>query len=256
MLPKISVQLYSLREQMKDGNHLAILQKLADAGFAGVELAGFYGMTPKDLRKAINGMGMEISSSHTFPCPTPATVSQTIDQYGDLGIKDLITGFGPPNFESLDTIKAASDMLSAVVAPLARAGITLAIHNHDWEFRRIKGKFVYDYLIDPIPSLMLEIDTYWAANFGAECPASIVRAYRNRASFLHIKDGPACLPREQNMVAVGSGALNVPSIIRAADPNVLRWTVIELDRCSTDMLTAVLESYRYLSSTNLACGRK
>jgi hypothetical protein len=35
MVP-ISVQLYSLREQMKDGQHAAVLKKLGEIGFRGL----------------------------------------------------------------------------------------------------------------------------------------------------------------------------------------------------------------------------
>lgn len=46
----ISNQLNSLREQMKDGNNLSCFSKLADAGFAGVEVARLYGMDPRQVR--------------------------------------------------------------------------------------------------------------------------------------------------------------------------------------------------------------
>ena len=71
---KLSVQLYSLRDQTKDGNHLAVLQALAKAGFAGVELAGFYGLQPRELRRIVEDLGMAVSSNHCFPCPTPENV--------------------------------------------------------------------------------------------------------------------------------------------------------------------------------------
>ena len=58
------------------------------------------------------------------------------------------------------------------------------------------------------------------------------------------------------MLAVGSGKNNIREIIAAADPKVLRWLVVELDRCDTDMTTAVAESYKYLVSNKLAEGNK
>jgi len=50
------------------------------------------------------------------------------------------------------------------------------------------------------------------------------------------------------MVAVGQGKMNIPAVIKAADPEVLEWLIVELDACDTDMTTAVRESYEYLSN--------
>jgi len=48
----------------------------------------------------------------------------------------------------------------------------------------------------------------------------------------------------------------MPAIIGAADPNVLEWLIVELDSCEGDMMEAVAQSYRYLTSAGLAVGNK
>ena len=58
------------------------------------------------------------------------------------------------------------------------------------------------------------------------------------------------------MLALGTGKLNIPPIIQAADPAVLRWVIVELDRCDTDMFTAIEQSYTYLTKNKLAAGNK
>ena len=57
------------------------------------------------------------------------------------------------------------------------------------------------------------------------------------------------------MTAIGKGDLDIPPIVRAADPNVLEWLVVELDECDTDMLEALKDSFDYLVSTGLGHGR-
>jgi hypothetical protein len=47
------------------------------------------------------------------------------------------------------------------------------------------------------------------------------------------------------MTAVGAGNLPIPEILAAAPADA--WRVVELDRCATDMLTALDDSYRYVS---------
>jgi hypothetical protein len=58
------------------------------------------------------------------------------------------------------------------------------------------------------------------------------------------------------MTAVGQGKVNIPAAIHAADPSVLRWLIVELDACKTDMFTAVEDSYRYMTANGLAVGNR
>jgi hypothetical protein len=55
------------------------------------------------------------------------------------------------------------------------------------------------------------------------------------------------------MVALGEGVMDVPRIIAAGGKNT-EWLIVELDRCATDMLTAVEKSYLYLKTNGLARG--
>jgi sugar phosphate isomerase/epimerase len=54
-------------------------------------------------------------------------------------------------------------------------------------------------------------------------------------------------------VAVGQGVMNFPALFAAAHQP--EWVVVELDRCATDMVTAVQESYNYLTDNGFARGR-
>ena len=43
---------------------------------------------------------------------------------------------------------------------------------------------------------------------------------------------------------------------QAAADEAVEWVIVELDSCDTDMLQAVAESYRYLTTHGFARGRK
>ena len=137
---------------------------------------------------------------------------------------------------------------------LRAAGLTLFLHNHWWEFELLDGRLKFDVFAELAPRVSYEIDTYWAANFGAVDPAAVVKRYAKRVPLLHVKDGP--LVKDQPMVAVGSGKMDFPTVIGAADAKVLQWLVVELDECATDMLQAVRTSYDWLVGRGLASGRK
>ena len=97
-------------------------------------------------------------------------------------------------------------------------------------------------------AVLLEVDTYWAA-VGGQDVAALLRRLGDRVRYLHVKDGPV-VDRDDFMTAVGAGRMPVAEIL-AASPSA-RWHVVELDRCATDMMTAVGDSLAWLAGQGLA----
>jgi|TARA_Y100000310_G_scaffold344735_1_gene459143 sugar phosphate isomerase/epimerase len=250
MAKPISLQLYSLRaESSKD--FTGVLKSVAEIGYRGVEPAGFYDLSIAEFRNIVDDLGMVVSSSHG-PWATLANTSQVIETAGILGLSSAGGGFGPDDFKDLSAIKRTADTVNEMVEILAKADLTLFLHNHWWEFCEVEGRLAYDHFAELCTGVEFEIDTYWAANFGANDPVEQVKKFRGRTTLLHIKDGP--LEQGKAMVAVGQGKMDIPAIIDAADPDLLRWVIVELDACDTDMLTAVSDSHRYLTENGLAEG--
>ena len=247
MVP-ISVQLYSLRAE-SERDFDGVLQALAAAGFQGVEPYNLFGLSPAAFRSRVESLGMRVSSSH-FPFANRAPLAQTVDTLGALGLNRAIGGFAPADFESLDAVRRTAELTSQLVDALRPHGISLALHNHWWEFALLDGRPAYHWFQDWVPGVEFELDTYWAANFGTCDPAAELARVRARTPLLHLKDGP--LAKGEPMVALGQGRQDLPAILAAADPDVLEWGIVELDACATDMLTAVRDSYDYLVTRKLA----
>jgi sugar phosphate isomerase/epimerase len=95
--------------------------------------------------------------------------------------------------------------------------------------------------------VLLEVDTYWAAVGGQDVPALLGRL-GDRVRYLHVKDGP--ITKDDPMTAVGAGRMPVAEVLAAAQS--AEWHIVELDRCATDMLTAVEESLDWLAEHGLA----
>ena len=249
----ISVQLYSLRDAAAAQGIDAVLARLADVGYAGVECFSLHGGAARELRARVENLGMQVSSSH-FPWANRTPVAEVIETIGELGLTRAAGGFMPDDFKDMDAVKRTADTTNRIVDELARAGIALFLHNHWWEFAILDGRPAYHTFAELCPRVQFEIDTYWAANFGACNPAAEVARVRARTPLLHIKDGP--LQPKKAHVAVGSGKMDIPAVIQAADPSVLEWLIVELDACDTDMFEAVAASYRYLTANGLAKGRR
>lgn len=253
MQPKpISIQLYTLREIAKT-DYLGVLKRLAKIGYKGVEPAGLYDLTPKEFRKIVEDLGMTISSAHGI-CPRSMPAEKAIEVAGELGLDTLCTGFGRKEFATVDDIKETAEIVTKAIEQIEPAGLKLMLHNHDQEFAPVDGRLAYDWFAEFCPKALFEIDTYWASNFGANDAAEQVAKFKARTPYLHIKDGS--FVKGEPMTAVGQGKMNFPAVLNAADENVLRWLVVELDACATDMFTAVEESYAYLVGNSFAAGNK
>lgn len=244
----ISVQLYSLREESKD-NFDAVLEGLAEQGFDAVEPFNLFGKSPREFIRQVEGLGMQVSSSH-FPWANGTDTRLLTDTLAELGLRRAVGGYTPDDVKTEDALKATIDSTNHLVEQLADDGMTLALHNHWWEFNPVPGssdeRLIYHRLQEGCPDVEFELDTYWAANFGAVDVASEMQRIAQRTPLLHIKDGP--LVKDAPMVAVGTGKLPVAEVIAAADADVLEWLIVELDSCASDMSTAVGESFHFLDN--------
>jgi sugar phosphate isomerase/epimerase len=251
--PPISVQLYSFRTEAAT-DFEGVLRRLGDVGFVGVEFAGFHGLTPKQYAAIVEESGMVTSSAHLSDL-TPNGFNAALDDLQEIGCDVAVCAFLPPErFADLDGIKASADALNKANAIARDRGVSLGYHNHWWEFSTmLDGATAWSTLIEQLDTdMFVELDIYWATLGGAD-PRQVIADLGDRLWVLHVKDGPCDAP-ESPMVAVGSGTLDIPAILASAP--TAKWHVVELDRCATDMHTAVADSYRYLVGNGFSQGRK
>jgi len=221
-------------------------------GYLGVEPAGLYGVKPAEFRRVVEDFGMVVSSNHQ-PWPNRDNLDEVKDMAFALGTELVICGFRPEDFADGDAIGRTADTILFLSEELKADGLSLAVHNHYWEFEELAGRLKYDILLERCPQLLCEIDVYWAANFGAVDPVGQVAKYSSRIPLLHIKDGP--VQKDKPQTALGNGKMDLPSIIGATDPEALKWIIVELDSCEGDMVEALRVSYDYLTVNELAQGR-
>ena len=232
---------------MESEGEMEVLSHIARAGFDAVE-AGNVGKDPVQYLKRVQDLGMTVSS-YFGTVPDHEHLSKVIDTALALGVKQVVCGFWIPDFASEDAIQRTADILSPAVEEIVENGLTLCLHNHWFEFEKVNGVFAVDRLLDLVPDLALELDIYWAAHFGDNDPIEITKDHNGVIPLMHVKDGP--LVKGEPHTALGEGKVDVAGVIRAADPEVLQWLVLELDECGTDMWEAVEKSARYLKSLQL-----
>lgn len=249
----LSVQLYSLREEIASWGMPKVLERVAEIGYAAVEPAGLGAMEAGEFRQRVEALGMKVSSFHQ-PWANPDNLDQVKATSQAFGLDIACSGYGRDRFRTAGDIDALADEINRMCAELGKDGLRLFVHNHWWEFVRLNGAVKHALLAEKCPDLLFEIDTYWASNFGAEDAAQLLEeTFAARAPLLHIKDG-MLVPGQANL-ACGDGRMDLPAVVAAADPKVLRYLVVELDRCDGDMFTAVADSFAYLTKAGLGHGR-
>jgi sugar phosphate isomerase/epimerase len=250
-LKPLAVQLWSLREEAAN-DFPAVLKRVADIGYAGVEPAGMHGHDPREIGKLIADLGMEVPAIHVST-PNSENLAEIVEEAQALGAKYVVGGYSPLYGETDEAWRETAVRFRQAGEMLEPYGLSFAFHNHWFEFAPYGDGFMYDMLLAEAPNVSSELDVYWAAVGGAD-PIELLRRYKSHIPLLHARDG--MLKEERSMVAVGSGVLPIPEIIRAADSDVLQWLVVEIDDGEGDMFEAVEESYRYLTSMGLAQGTK
>jgi sugar phosphate isomerase/epimerase len=248
----IAVQLYTLREEVATQGMRAVLERVAELGYAGVELAGFGDLDAAEIARILDGTGMRAASAH-IGMPDAPNVRELIDTHLEVGAERMVFPYiGPDGFADRESIARSAASLNSAASVAREAGTTVGYHNHFWELNHVDGEpALARFYAETDPDVFAEIDIYWA-QVGKVDPASFVAGLGDRVQLLHVKDGPAD-QYESPMVAVGQGAVDVPAVLAAAP--AAEWHIVELDQCATDMFGAVAESYDYLVGRGLSTPR-
>jgi sugar phosphate isomerase/epimerase len=264
-----ALQLYTLREQIAAGSRKDVLRAVAGFGYGAVEPYDVL-TDPEQQRADLDEAGLVASSVHAKATEYDAEASGVdIEEFFKgarvLGADTVIVPWADPaRFADKESITTLARYLNESRAKAADHGLRLGYHNHWFELEaNIGGTTGLEFLADALnPEIILEVDTYWAAVGGQAGPQNpgatdgpgasvpkLLQRLGDRVRYLHVKDGPIGTKADM-MTAVGGGRMPVADILAAA-PSA-EWHIVELDRCDTDMVTAVRESLEWLAANGLA----
>lgn len=271
MSAKISVQLYSVREQAKE-DYAKTIRAIADMGFTNVEPAGYPGSSPSLAAKLFKELGLSAPSCHG-PLPIGEDKNKIIEEAQMMGHKYIITGC-PANFDkdfaNIDTVKATAERYTEAAEFAAQYGIQVGYHNHDWDLAETNGVRLYKIFLENTPDTVLwEADLFWVTRAGLS-PVDFVKEIGVRGKCIHYKDGIASdqsefteadtedgkimISNSTPFTPAGTGDVDLLGASEVAE--FVEYGVVELDSYAGDMMSAVRESYTYLTSKGIAKGRK
>ena len=89
MAAPIAIQLYTVREALAQ-NFKAVVTRIAEMGYVGVETAGFPGVTVEEASDLFADLGLEVCSVHT-QLPLGKQKNQVIELAHELEVNRVVT---------------------------------------------------------------------------------------------------------------------------------------------------------------------
>ncbi|MFN8255661.1 MAG: TIM barrel protein [Bacteroidales bacterium] len=234
----------------------ATLDSIKALGITDMEFSNLFGKKASEIRKMLDDRGMFCSS---FGVSYPDLINKT-NEVGEnakaLGAKFVRVAWIPHTapFTVEVAQKTAEDFNKAGKILKEEYGITFCYHNHGYEFYPYQNGTLFDFILqntDP-KYVSFEMDILWTFFPGAD-PVQLLNKYGNRFKLLHLKDLRKGIKGDlsggtavENDVALGTGQLNIPEILKAAKKAGVEHYYIEDE--SPDYARQVPKTMAYLKS--------
>ncbi|HEY7502065.1 MAG TPA: TIM barrel protein [Vicinamibacterales bacterium] len=262
-IDRIGLQLYSVRDLMK-ADVPGTLAKVAAVGFKEVEFAGLFNLAPKDVRAMLDKNGLTAPGTHVDWVTVDTKLPETLETAKVLGHRFVIVPYlSDADRKKPDMYKRLADVLNRAGKESAKSGITIAYHQHGFEFvpaEELGGKLPYDFLLENTdPKLVaMELDLCWITAAEKD-PLSYFDKYPGRFPLVHVKDwlkdgkpatayAGALGPNTKftgNMANVGEGSIDWKRIFAQSDKAGIKHYIVEHDNPKMP-LEDLAGSFKYL----------
>lgn len=237
---KIAVQLYSVRDHIKNGEDmLKVLEQVKALGYDGVEFAGYFGLDAEVLRAKLDELGLVCVGGHIgLDDFLPVKIEKTYEYQKTLGALNIGVGGAP--HRTMVECKLTGKILGKANKELEPKGMKVYYHNHSDEFKPLRNKML------PIDVLKeccwLQVDTYWSFHAGVD-NYKFITENKDKIVFLHVKDGIDGKPK-----ALGEGNCDIPAVVKAAKDCGIEWLIVENDDPVPNGLDDIGRSIKYLKT--------
>jgi sugar phosphate isomerase/epimerase len=256
---------YTYRNSLQK-NTAATLDTIKSLGITDMEFSNLFGKTAADLRKLLDERGMNCSSFGVSYGDALTKTSEVGQNAKILGARFVRVAWVPHEGPfTLDMAKKAVADFNQIGKKLRDDfGLTFCYHNHGYEFAKYERQAgtpahrpadtLYDYIVqqtDP-QYVSFEMDILWTFFPGTD-PVALLEKYPNRFKLMHLKDLRKGVTGNlsggtpvENDVALGTGQLNIPRILKAAKKSGIEHYYIEDE--SPSYATQVPQTLAYLRS--------
>lgn len=240
-------------------NFEATLDTLHNMGFRDMEFSNLFGKNAVEIRKLLDERNMFCSSFGVSYNDLKSKTREVGENAKVLGARFVRVASIP--HEQPFTVEKAKDAIEVFnnCGKILKEefGITFCYHNHGYEFYPYENATLMDYLIKNSNSeyVSFEIDILWTFFPGYD-PAELISRYPDRFKLLHLKDLRKGIKGDlsgrtavENDVALGTGQIDIPAVLKAAMQSGIEHYYIEDE--SPDYGKQVPKSLKYLKGLKL-----
>lgn len=260
----LGLQLYTVRDEVKDIKNT--LQKISAAGYTNLELYGytnrmFFGNTVKQFAELLKQNNLKTVSGHYglfdmlhAPNYNWDSWKYLIEDATILGNKYVTIPYLDDKHRTGDDFKRVAERLNKGGELSAKAGITTAYHNHNFEFEKDGDITKYEILLNNTDAKLVkfEMDLYWVA-YAEQNPVDWFKKYPGRFPMWHIKDmeaATAVAPKGQTC-EVGKGIIDWKTIFASQKIAGLDYAFVEQEQYRQPVFDCIKVSADYMKKNLL-----
>ncbi|QNF33246.1 sugar phosphate isomerase/epimerase [Adhaeribacter swui] len=240
------IQLYTVRKEL-EASVPNTLKKLAALGYKELESArsakgNYYGYTPKDFKKLVHDLGMNLRSGHVH---LDKDWQKTVADAAETGQQYLVCSSLPSSGQTISNYQKVAEQFNKAGEECKKAGLVFGYHNHEYEFEKVEGKVLYDLLLaETDPNLVKwELDLGWVVASGFD-PIDYFTRYPNRFPLWHLKD----MKKEEPVsTEFGKGNLNIARLFQNAEKSGLKYYFVEQEEYAGNPMDSVKHNIEYLN---------
>ncbi len=221
----IALQLYSVREDCARDLPGA-LKAVAKMGYEGVEFAGYYGYSAKELRQMLDDLGLKVAGTHIgLNTLLGDELKATVEFNQVLGNRFLIVPGLPEQYRNSRAawLRTAA-LFNEIAAKVKDDGMWVGYHNHHIEFTPLDGELPWDtFFGNTNPEVVMQFDVGNALHGGGEA-AVFLRRYPGRALTIHVKE----FSKANDKAIIGEGDVNWAEIFELCETiGNTQWYIVE-----------------------------
>ena len=224
--PLVGVQLYSVRG-LAEKDLAGTFKALKAMGYVGVEFAGYYGKSAKELRKMLDDCGLKACGTHIGLDQMKADkLNATIEFAQEIGNFSMAVSW--LNAGKADEWKAFADVLNAAAEKAKGFGMSVGYHNHQHEFRdKIDGKCKFEIFFTQLSTdVSMQMDVGHVVSAGEDPIFWLNRFPKHQTVTCHAKEtypGPGILGQTKE----GSKGVDWDTFFPAVEKKGLKWYIVE-----------------------------
>ena len=204
----------------------ATLDTIKALGISDMEFSNLFGKTAAELRKLLDERSMKCSSFGVGYPDLQNKLAEVGQNAKTLGAQFVRVAWVPHKgpFTPELAKQTVEDFNTFGKQLKDQFGLTFCYHNHGYEFEKFGDGTLFDYIVqntDP-QYVSFEMDILWTV-FPGQDPVALLEKYPKRFKLMHLKDLRKGVVGNlsggtpvQNDVALGTGQINLPAILKAA----------------------------------------